>query len=112
MTVFAGEIYRAPRSWAERAYRKLIYFNEVDEGGHFAAWEQLELISAEMRAAFRSQRQSGEMYGAHAMRAIFPSHRKQETYQRTRSVCPRKSTSIAAASLARRLLPLLPPSSA
>jgi pimeloyl-ACP methyl ester carboxylesterase len=58
ITVFPGEIYRAPRSWAERAYRKLIYFNEVDKGGHFAAWEQPELFSAELRAAFRSLRQS------------------------------------------------------
>ena len=38
MTVFPGEIYRAPRSWTERAYHKLNYFNEVDKGGHFAAW--------------------------------------------------------------------------
>ncbi len=57
VTVFPGEIYQAPRSWTERAYRKLIYFNEVDKGGHFAAWEQPELFSAELRAAFRSLRQ-------------------------------------------------------
>ncbi|HEY4073150.1 MAG TPA: epoxide hydrolase [Herbaspirillum sp.] len=56
ITVFPGEIYRAPRSWAERSYRKLIYWNEVDKGGHFAAWEQPELFSVEMRAAFRSLR--------------------------------------------------------
>lgn len=56
VTVFPGEIYRAPRSWAERSYRKLIYWNEVDKGGHFAAWEQPELFSAELRAAFRSLR--------------------------------------------------------
>jgi pimeloyl-ACP methyl ester carboxylesterase len=56
VTVFPGEIYRAPKSWAERAYPKLIYFNEVDKGGHFAAWEQPELFAAEMRAAFRSFR--------------------------------------------------------
>jgi pimeloyl-ACP methyl ester carboxylesterase len=56
VTVFPGEIYRAPRSWAERAYHKLIYFNEVDKGGHFAAWEQPELFSEEIRAAFRSLR--------------------------------------------------------
>jgi pimeloyl-ACP methyl ester carboxylesterase len=56
ITVFPGEIYRAPRSWAESAYHKLIYFNEVDKGGHFAAWEQPELLSAELRAAFRSLR--------------------------------------------------------
>jgi pimeloyl-ACP methyl ester carboxylesterase len=56
MTVFPGEIYRAPRSWAERAYDQLIYFNEVDKGGHFAAWEQPELLAAEIRDAFRSLR--------------------------------------------------------
>ena len=58
ITVFPGENYQAPRSWAERAYRKLIYFNEVDKGGHFAAWEQPALFSTELRAAFRSLRQS------------------------------------------------------
>jgi pimeloyl-ACP methyl ester carboxylesterase len=56
VTVFPGEIYQAPKSWAEKAYRNLIYFNEVDKGGHFAAWEQPELFSAELRAAFRSLR--------------------------------------------------------
>jgi pimeloyl-ACP methyl ester carboxylesterase len=56
VTVFPGEIYRAPRSWSEKAYRKLIYFHEVDKGGHFAAWEQPELFSAELRAAFKSLR--------------------------------------------------------
>ena len=57
VTIFPGEIYRAPRSWAERCFRKLIYWNEVGKGGHFAAWEEPELFSAEMRAAFRSLRQ-------------------------------------------------------
>jgi pimeloyl-ACP methyl ester carboxylesterase len=56
ITVFPGEIYRAPKSWAERAYRNLAYFNEVDRGGHFAAWEQPELFSSELRAAFRRLR--------------------------------------------------------
>jgi pimeloyl-ACP methyl ester carboxylesterase len=56
ITVFPGEIYQAPQSWAERAYHKLIYYNRVDKGGHFAAWEQPELFSAELRAAFRSLR--------------------------------------------------------
>ena len=56
VTVFPGEQYQAPRSWAEKAYPNLIYFNEVDKGGHFAAWEQPELFSAELRAAFRSLR--------------------------------------------------------
>jgi pimeloyl-ACP methyl ester carboxylesterase len=53
VTVFPGEQYQAPRSWAERAYPNLIYFNEVDRGGHFAAWEQPELFSQEIRAAFK-----------------------------------------------------------
>jgi pimeloyl-ACP methyl ester carboxylesterase len=56
VTVFPDEVYRAPESWARRAYRNLIYFHEVDKGGHFAAWEQPELFSAELRAAFRSLR--------------------------------------------------------
>jgi pimeloyl-ACP methyl ester carboxylesterase len=56
ITVFPGEIYQTPRSWADRAYPNLIYFNEVDKGGHFAAWEEPELFSREIRAAFRSLR--------------------------------------------------------
>lgn len=56
ITVFPGETYRAPETWARRAYRNLIYFREVDRGGHFAAWEQPALFSAELRAAFRSLR--------------------------------------------------------
>lgn len=56
VTVFAGEIYRAPKSWTQRAYPKLIYFNEVSKGGHFAAWEEPALFSAELRAAFRPLR--------------------------------------------------------
>ena len=54
-----AEQYQAPRSWAERAYPNLIYFNEVDKGGHFAAWEAAGLFSEEIRAAFRSLRQGG-----------------------------------------------------
>jgi pimeloyl-ACP methyl ester carboxylesterase len=56
ITVFPQEVYRAPETWARRAYRNLIYFNEVDKGGHFAAWEEPELLAAELRAAFRSLR--------------------------------------------------------
>jgi pimeloyl-ACP methyl ester carboxylesterase len=55
-TTFPGEIFRAPRSWVEKAYRNLTYFNEVNNGGHFAAWEQPELFASEVRAAFRSLR--------------------------------------------------------
>ncbi len=56
VSVFPGEQYQAPRSWAEQAYPNLIYFNEVDKGGHFAAWEEPELFSEELRAAFSSVR--------------------------------------------------------
>ena len=51
-----NELYLAPRSWTERAYPKLIYYNKLDKGGHFAAWEQPELFSQELRAAFKSLR--------------------------------------------------------
>ncbi len=54
--VFPGEIYRAPKSRAERAYHKPIYYHRVDKGGHFAAWEEPQLFSEEIRAAFRSLR--------------------------------------------------------
>jgi pimeloyl-ACP methyl ester carboxylesterase len=54
VTVFPGEQYEAPRSWSERAYPKLIHYNRVDKGGHFAAWEQPGIFAAELRAAFRS----------------------------------------------------------
>jgi pimeloyl-ACP methyl ester carboxylesterase len=56
VSAFPDEIYQAPKSWAERAYPKLIYYNRPLKGGHFAAWEQPELFSAELRAAFRSLR--------------------------------------------------------
>jgi pimeloyl-ACP methyl ester carboxylesterase len=56
VSVFPDEIYAAPRSWAERAYPKLIYYNRLDKGGHFAAWEQPGSFVSEMRAAFKSLR--------------------------------------------------------
>ena len=56
VTVFPGEIYLAPRSWTGRAYHNLIYYNQVDKGGHYAAWEQPELFASELRAAFKSLR--------------------------------------------------------
>ena len=56
VSVFPGENYQAPRSWAERAYHKLIHFNELDQGGHYAAWEQPKLFSEEVRAGFRPLR--------------------------------------------------------
>jgi pimeloyl-ACP methyl ester carboxylesterase len=58
VSVFPDELYAAPRSWAERAYPKLIYYNKLDKGGHFAAWEQSAVFSAELRAGFRPLRQS------------------------------------------------------
>jgi hypothetical protein len=56
VSVFPGEQYEAPLSWAERAYPKLIYFNRVAKGGHFAAWEQPQLFSEEVRRGFRPLR--------------------------------------------------------
>jgi pimeloyl-ACP methyl ester carboxylesterase len=56
ITVFPGEIYQAPRNWAEQSYHNLIYFNEVDKGGHFAAWEEPLLFTNELRKAFRTLR--------------------------------------------------------
>jgi pimeloyl-ACP methyl ester carboxylesterase len=56
VSVFPGEQYHAPRSWTERAYPNLIYYNKLDKGGHFAAWEQPLLFSAELRAAFKALR--------------------------------------------------------
>ena len=58
VSVFPDELYPAPRSWAERVYPKLIYYNKVDKGGHFAAWEQPAIFSQEQRSAFRSLRQA------------------------------------------------------
>src|SRR5690348_1219255 len=55
-TTFPGEIWRTPRSWVEASYPNVIYFNTVDKGGHFAAWEEPELFSSELRAAFSSLR--------------------------------------------------------
>ena len=55
-TTFPGEIFRAPRSWVEKSYPNVVYFNEAERGGHFAAWEEPEVFSAEVRAAFRSLR--------------------------------------------------------
>ena len=58
-TTFPGEIWRTPRSWVEASYPNVTYFNEVDRGGHFAAWEEPELFAGEVRAAFRSLRNGG-----------------------------------------------------
>src|SRR5262249_16469320 len=58
VTVFPGEQYQAPRTWTDRAYPKLIYYGRAEKGGHFAAWEQPEIFTAELPAAFRSFRSS------------------------------------------------------
>jgi hypothetical protein len=59
VSVFPNELYQAPRSWAEQAFPNLMYFNEVDQGNHFAAGQQSELFTTEVRAAFRSLRTKG-----------------------------------------------------
>jgi len=56
VSAFPDEVYQVPRSWAERAYPKLIHYNKVEKGGHFAAWEQPQLFCEEIRAAFKSLR--------------------------------------------------------
>ena len=56
VSVFPDELYPAPRSWSERAYPRLIHYNKLDKGGHFAAWEQPQLLSEEVRPGFRSLR--------------------------------------------------------
>jgi hypothetical protein len=56
VSAFAEELYQCPRSWAEKAYPKLIYYNKHDKGGHFAAWEQPELLVNDVRATFKSLR--------------------------------------------------------
>jgi pimeloyl-ACP methyl ester carboxylesterase len=58
-TTFPGEIFQAPRSWVEQSYPNLVYFNEAEKGGHFAAWEEPELFSDEVRAAFKPLREGG-----------------------------------------------------
>ena len=58
VSAFPDELYQIPRSWADRAYPNLIYYNKLDKGGHFAAWEQPALFTGELRAAFRPLRQS------------------------------------------------------
>ena len=55
-TVFPDEIFQTPRSWAEEVYPNLIYFNDADKGGHFAAWEEPEIFASELRTAFKSLR--------------------------------------------------------
>jgi pimeloyl-ACP methyl ester carboxylesterase len=56
VSVFPDEVFYTPRSWAERAYPKLVYYNQLEKGGHFAAWEQPKLVVNEMRAGLKSLR--------------------------------------------------------
>ncbi|WP_431244431.1 alpha/beta fold hydrolase [Flavobacterium sp. P21] len=56
VTTFPEDVYASPESWARKAYKNLIYFHEVDRGGHFVAWEQPELFTQELRVAFKSLR--------------------------------------------------------
>ncbi len=76
VSVFPDELYPAPRSWAERVYPKLIHYNKVEKGGHFAAWEQPQLFSEEVRAGFRPLRTS------EAVREVVPSFSRQESAMR------------------------------
>jgi hypothetical protein len=57
VSAFPDEIYTAPRSWTEKAYPKLVHYNRLSKGGHFAAWEQPQALSEELRQTFRSLRQ-------------------------------------------------------
>jgi pimeloyl-ACP methyl ester carboxylesterase len=59
VSVFPNHLYQVPRSWPEQAYPNLIHYSKLDKGGHFAAWEQPQLFTEELRAAFRSPRQEG-----------------------------------------------------
>jgi pimeloyl-ACP methyl ester carboxylesterase len=56
VSAFPDEVVQTPRSWAEKAYSKLIYYNRLEKGGHFAAWEQPDIFATEVRAAFKSLR--------------------------------------------------------
>ena len=60
VSAYPEELYQAPRSWTEKAYPKLIYYNRLTKGGHFAAWEQPQIFCQELRAAFKSLRSGGE----------------------------------------------------
>lgn len=60
ITVFPDEVYRAPQSWARRAFRNLSYYRVAEQGGHFAAWEYPELFASELRAAFTSLRMTAK----------------------------------------------------
>ncbi len=104
ITVFPDDVYRPPETWARRAYRNLIYFHEVDRGGHFAAWEQPELFATEIRVAFKSLRPADGKWrrADRAIHLILTGADK----------CPNTSTIIAAGSWAPRPRALLPRRSA
>ena len=110
MSAFPDEIYQAPRSWAEQAYPKLIHYNKLDKGGHFAAWEQPELFMAEMRAASRSLRNRSEerrrAQGARPpSKSVQPAEQQEESMPEKSSL-PRRS--VLAASRPHSVSPSLP----
>ena len=84
VSVFPDELYPAPRSWAEQAYPKLIHYNKLAKGGHFAAWEQPKLFSEEMRAGFRSLRIASEAVARVAQPVGSSSSRSLSTLNRIR----------------------------
>ena len=96
-TTFPGEIWRTPRSWVEASYPNVIYFHEVDKGGHFAAWEEPEILSSELREAFRSLRDrpaSGAEVGlAEACRSAKHTH-PSPAHSRTRERPERRAMNV------------------
>src|SRR4029078_3317175 len=72
VSAFAEEIYQAPKSWAEKAYAKLIFYNKHDKGTHFAAWEQPELFVGDMRAAFKSLRLTARGVDLNQLKTLLP----------------------------------------
>ena len=93
VSVFPDEIYAAPRSWAEQAYPKLIHYNKLDKGGHFAAWEQPQLFC-------RRDARGVQVAAPIAKRIVLPDCAGRTPRTREISKCPNTSTTIAAAFLA------------
>ncbi len=70
VSAFPDELYTTPRSWAQRAFSNLVYYNRLDKGGHFAAWEQPQIFCQEVRAAFKTLRRPG--LSAHKSSSVAP----------------------------------------
>jgi pimeloyl-ACP methyl ester carboxylesterase len=81
VSVFPDELYPAPRSWAERVYPKLIHYNKVEKGGHFATWEQPQLFSEELRAGFRSLRSNMAKSDVTFAKSSYPFANQQESFE-------------------------------